>query len=53
MINLAPNQLKDLKKQENTPILIDGLSDIVSIASGACFNLVLHLITLNICGQYL
>ena len=31
---------KDIKKQQNTPIKIQGLSDVVDVACGASFNLV-------------
>jgi alpha-tubulin suppressor-like RCC1 family protein len=37
----AQNQAKDIKKQQNDPILIQGLSNVAEIACGSAFNLAL------------
>ncbi len=34
------NPVKDIKKQQNTPLKITGLENIVDVACGASFNLV-------------
>lgn len=46
LCSAAANPQKDIKKQQNTPLRIQGLSDIVEVACGSSFNLVrgmLHL----------
>ena len=35
----APNPIKDIKKQQDVPLLIQGLSKVVEIACGSAFNL--------------
>ena len=37
----ASNQMKDIKKQQNEPLLIQGLSNAVEVACGSAFNLAL------------
>ena len=50
-VHEAANPLKDIKKQQDLPILIQGLpSNVVDIACGAVFNLVLAVIRImHIC----
>lgn len=39
--------MKDIKKQQNTALKIGGLSDVVEVACGSSFNLVLTLTLLS------
>jgi regulator of chromosome condensation len=37
----AQSQVKDIKKQQNDPLLIQGLSNVAEVACGSAFNLAL------------